>query len=84
MAETVEAKAGEGQMSLKDVLEKVKSTAGTVAMLRGQNSLIVTDTPQKLKVVEGLVNQLDRPPKQVHLSLKLIVLSHSDAEYSGM
>ncbi|MHC4251813.1 MAG: secretin N-terminal domain-containing protein [Planctomycetota bacterium] len=84
VAETIKSKPGEGQMSLKDVLEKVKSTAGTVAMLRGQNSLIVTDTPQKLKVVEGLVNQLDRPPKQVHLSLKLIELSDSDAESIGM
>ncbi len=84
VAETVKAKSGESQMSLKDVLDKVKSTKGTVALLRGTNSLIVTDTPQKLKVVEDLVNQLDRPPKQVHLSLKLIELSDSDAESIGM
>jgi type II secretory pathway component GspD/PulD (secretin) len=71
-------------MSLQDVLDKVRSAKGTVALLRGTNSLIVTDTPQKLKVVEGLINQLDRPPKQVHLSLKLIELSDSDAEQIGM
>ncbi len=84
VAEPVAITQGEGQMSFKDVLEKVKSKAGTVALVRGTNSLVVTDTPQKLKVVEGLVNQLDRPPKQVHLSLKLIELSDSDAEQIGM
>jgi len=84
VAEAIKTKSGDEQMSLKDVLDKVKSDKGTVALLRGTNSLIVTDTPQKLKVVEELVNQLDRPPKQVHLSLKLIELSDSDAESIGM
>jgi type IV pilus assembly protein PilQ len=84
VAEAVKSKSGEDRMSLKDVLDKVKSEKGTVALLRGTNSLIVTDTPQKLKVVENLINQLDRPPKQVHLSLKLIELSDSDAESIGM
>jgi type IV pilus assembly protein PilQ len=82
-ATRVEAKTGL-QMSLQEVLEKVKSEKGTVAPLRGTSSLVVTDTPQKLEVIERLVNQIDRPPKQVHLSVKIIELSDIDAENIGM
>ena len=84
VAKRVEAKEGEGQLSLQQVLDKVKSEKGTVAPLQGTNSLIVTDTPQKLEVIEKMINQLDRPPKQIHLSLKIIELSDSDAEEVGM
>lgn len=84
VAERIQMKAGEGQLSLQQVLEKVKSDKGTVAPLQGTNALIVTDTPQKLEVMAKLIAQLDRPPKQVHLSLKLIDLSDSDAEEVGI
>ena len=84
VAERVQTKAGEGQLSLQQVLEKVKSEKGTVAPRQGTNALIVTDTPQKLEVMARLVSQLDTPPKQIHLSLKLIDLSDTDAEEVGI
>jgi type IV pilus assembly protein PilQ len=79
-----DSRGGKGQLSLQEVLEKVNSEKGTVAPLQGSSSLIVTDTPQKLEVMERIINQLDRPPKQVHLSLKLIELSDTDAEEVGL
>jgi type IV pilus assembly protein PilQ len=77
-------RTGQGQMSLQEVLASVKSTKGSVATLRGTNALVVQDTTQKLKEIERIINQLDKPPKQVHLSIKLIELSDSDADEIGV
>ena len=77
-------RGGQGQMSLQEVLTSMKSTKGSVATLRGTNALVVQDTTQKLKEIERIINQLDKPPKQVHLSIKLIELSDSDADEVGV
>jgi type II secretory pathway component GspD/PulD (secretin) len=82
--EKVQAQTSQQRMSLKDVLEKVASEKGTVGQVEGTNSLVVTDTAQKLEVMGRLISQLDRPPKQVHLSIKLIELSDSDAAEVGL
>jgi len=82
--EKVQAQSSKRRMSLKDVLEKVMSEKGTVGQVEGTNSLVVTDTPQKLEVMGRIISELDKPPKQVHLSIKLIELSDSDAEDVGI
>jgi len=64
---------------LIELLEDSKSDRGKiVAMRKGCNALIVTDTPEKLAAMEKLVNEADRPPKQVYLSIKVIMLPDAD------
>lgn len=67
-------------LSLQQILESVKSEKGAVAGMQSAKCVVVTDIPEKLEAMERLINRLDRPPKQIQLSVKLIVLSDADAE----
>ncbi|MHC5053287.1 MAG: hypothetical protein ACYTKD_01070 [Planctomycetota bacterium] len=57
----------------------MRSDLGTVAALKGTNALVVPDTPGNLAAMEKFISEIDKPPKQVHFSMKLILLSDADA-----
>ncbi len=48
------------------------------------NALIVTDTPYGLDIVEKLVKNLDRMPKQVLIEAKLVEVSVDSGLYTGV
>lgn len=70
--------------SLIDVLSHVKTTAGSISFEKRANALVVRDTPNALDQMQSIIDKLDLPPKQVHVSVKLVELSDSDAERIGV
>ena len=70
--------------SLIDVLTKVKSPQGTISFEKRANALVVRDTSTSLDQMQSIIDKLDVPPKQVHVSVKLVELSDSDAEHIGV
>ncbi|MBN1809969.1 MAG: hypothetical protein JW909_12950 [Planctomycetes bacterium] len=80
----VRGSGGSVEDSLRAVLDKVKSTNGSIAFEKRTNTVIVTDTPAKLEAIAKIIQQLDIPPKQVHFSLKMIELNDTDREELGL
>jgi type II secretory pathway component GspD/PulD (secretin) len=78
--EPVEITAASGRRSLVRLLESIKSERGAVADVQAANALVVTDVPGKLDAMAKLISQLDKQPKQVHFSVKVVVFSDADAE----
>lgn len=74
---------GVGQ-SLLDVLNKIKSSGGTISYEKRTNSVIVQDTATALDKIQIIIDKLDLPPKQVHVSVKLVELTDNDAERLGV
>jgi type IV pilus assembly protein PilQ len=72
------------EASLKAVLEKVKTSDGSIAFEKRTNAVVITDTPSKLEDMALIIRELDVPPKQVHLSIKFIEMSDSDSEELGI
>jgi type IV pilus assembly protein PilQ len=70
--------------SLIDVLSHVKTTAGSISFEKRANALVVRDTPNALDSMQSIIDKLDLAPKQVHVSVKLVELSDSDAERIGV
>lgn len=70
--------------SLLDVLNKVKSTGGTISYEKRTNTVIVQDTATTLDKIQTIIDKLDLPPKQVHVSVKLVELTDNDAERLGV
>ncbi len=70
--------------SLLDVLDKVKSKNGSLAYEKRTNSVVVTDTSAKLETMQRLIDKLDVAPKQIHLNMKLVELTDTDAQDLGM
>ncbi|HRY85910.1 MAG TPA: secretin N-terminal domain-containing protein [Candidatus Omnitrophota bacterium] len=53
-------------------IEKILSERGKVSVDDRSNSLIVTDTEDRLKMIESAITQLDRPLNQVLINVLLI------------
>jgi len=70
--------------SLIDVLSHVKTSAGSISFEKRANALVVRDTPTALDQMQSIIDKLDIPPKQVHVAVKLVELSDSDAERIGV
>jgi type IV pilus assembly protein PilQ len=75
--------AAAGQ-SLIDVLTKVKGTQGTISFEKRSNALVVRDTSTSLDQMQLIIDKLDQPPKQIHVSVKLVELSDFDSEALGV
>ena len=56
---------------------------GSIAIDTRTNSLIVTDTPDKLKIIERIIAQLDVPVPQVMIEVEVIETSLSTLENLG-
>ena len=70
--------------TLIDVLTKVKSAQGSISFEKRSNALVVRDTSTILDQMQNLIDKLDVPPKQIHVSVKLVELSDSDTERLGV
>jgi len=70
--------------TLIDVLTKVKSAQGSISFEKRSNALVVRDTSTVLDQMQHLIDKLDVPPKQVHVSVKLVELSDGDTERLGV
>ncbi len=70
--------------SLIDVLTHVKTPAGSISFEKRANAIIVRDTPTALDQMQSIIDKLDIPPKQIHVSVKLVELDDSDAERIGV
>ena len=70
--------------SLIDVLAHVKTPQGSISFEKRANALVVRDTPNALDQIQSIIDKLDIAPKQVHVAVKLVELSDSDAERIGV
>lgn len=70
--------------SLIDVLAKIKTAGGSISFEKRANAIVVRDTPTALDQMQSIIANLDLPPKQIHVSVKLVELSDSDAERIGV
>lgn len=70
--------------SLIDVLSKIKTAGGSISFEKRANAIVVRDTPTALDQMQSIIANLDQPPKQIHVSVKLVELSDSDAERIGV
>ncbi|MBI3832606.1 MAG: hypothetical protein HY291_23995 [Planctomycetes bacterium] len=75
------AKAGQ---TLFDVLTNMKGPEGKLSFLKRGTALIVTDTATKLDTMEMVVKKLDVAPKQIFVSVKIIVITDTDLERLGV
>jgi type IV pilus assembly protein PilQ len=70
--------------SLIDVLLKMKSTQGQISFEKRSNTIVVRDTATTLDQMQQVINKLDVPPKQIHVAVKLVQLTDTDAEALGI
>jgi type IV pilus assembly protein PilQ len=77
-------KSGKEPISLLSVLKDMISETGKVNYERRSNTLVITDTPTKLTMIQKLIEKVDVPPKQVHLAVRMVELSDSESELLGM
>ncbi len=83
IVQKVQGATEEAGKGLLEVLESVKSPSGKIIFEKHTNALVVTDTPKKLDEIEQLLFLLDTAPKQIHISVKIIEMTDSDAEQIG-
>ncbi|MHC4916457.1 MAG: secretin N-terminal domain-containing protein [Planctomycetota bacterium] len=77
--------AGKEPISLLGVLKEMSSGEGAkVNYERRSNTLVITDTPTRLDVMQKLIEKVDIPPKQVHLAVRMVELTDSESELLGM
>ncbi len=60
------------------------SERGSVAFDERTNTLLITDVPSRLKTVESLVKQLDRPVQQVQIESRIVIASDKFGEELGV
>jgi len=70
--------------AILDVLEKMKSAGGQVSYIQQTNSVIITDVPTRLDSMARVISELDREPKQVHITIHLVEMSTSNSSEMGI
>ncbi len=65
-------------------LLKRMAGGGQFSFMRSSNALIVKNTPTTLDAIQAVINKLDIPPKQVHVSIKIVAVSDGDSERLGV
>jgi len=60
------------ERGIDKLVASLLSDKGKIAVDVNSNSLVVTDLPDKLAIVEAVLNRLDTPPKQVMLEAQLL------------
>ncbi len=74
------SRAGE----IVDTIERIKSQRGAVDFDERTNSLIVTDTPQQLVIIQNVITKLDTTTPQVLIESKIIETTLSNTENLGI
>ncbi len=69
---------------VRDILNKHISKYGTVTMLEDRRLLVVEDTPEFLRRIERLLEQVDQQPKQILIEAKILEVTLRDTESFGI
>jgi type II secretory pathway component GspD/PulD (secretin) len=67
-----------------DILKNHLSSYGKVTALRGRNVVVVEDTPDYLRQVEHILEEIDRRPSQILIEAKILQVSLSDSDAYGI
>lgn len=84
---TAFASSTEEDTDLADALKKFYEgcvTGGSYSHYPNRNLLIVTDTRERLRQLEKLIHELDRPPLQAVIEARFIAISESDLHDVGV
>src|SRR5690606_28620402 len=65
-------------------INKLLSDRGSVTFDERTNTLLVTDVPDRLRVVQDLVNTLDRSVQQVQIESRIVVASEKFGDELGV
>ena len=65
-------------------LEKMKSDRGNINYDERTNSIIVTDTPEQVELMAGVIEDLDRTTPQVLIEAKIVETNFTDTENLGI
>ncbi len=68
---------GAGRGGLVAIAEKRLSQRGRIEMDPRTNSLIVTDLPEYVHAVEGIIAQLDKPEPQVEIEARIVIANRN-------
>jgi type IV pilus assembly protein PilQ len=66
-----------GSGTLLSIVSTRLSTRGRIEMDSRTNSLIVTDLPEYMQVVEDMVSKLDRPEPQVEIEARIVIANRN-------
>ena len=66
------------------VIEPLKSEQGSVLVDQRSNKLIIRDLPDRLEIMEKVIQDLDKAPHQVTINAKIVDITVSDAESLGL
>jgi len=66
------------------VAEGVITKHGTVKIAPNANALIIQDLPEAIERIQEIVKLLDTPPRQVMIDAKIVELSQTDTEQTGL
>ncbi|MFH1457893.1 MAG: secretin N-terminal domain-containing protein [Candidatus Omnitrophota bacterium] len=69
---------------ISTVIKKLLSDAGSMIEDYRTNSLIITDTPQRLQVIAGVIASLDVPVPQVLLEVEMLDVSKNSVDKLGL
>ncbi len=69
---------------VEKILKKHLSKYGKITTLPKRNIIAVEDTPEFLKRIGTLLNELDREPKQILIEAKILEITLNDAESFGI
>ncbi len=74
----------EGEGGITSAIKKILSSSGTLIEDFRTNSIIVTDTPMKMKVISQVVEALDVPVPQVMLEVEMLDVSKNTVDRMGI
>ncbi len=78
--QTLITKASAGDLGEAGLL----SDRGSVAIDVRTNTLMVTDTPDRIEAIQNLVTELDRPVKQVQIESRIVIANSEFAHELGV
>lgn len=73
-----------GERGIDQILTKLLSKSGTLSVDLHTNSVIVSDRPENIRVIENVLDQLDVPTKQVMLEVQILEISSSLVQDKGV
>ena len=65
-------------------IEKMKSDRGNINFDERTNSIIITDTPEQVELMSGVIEDLDRTTPQVLIEAKIVETNFTDTENLGI
>ncbi|MBU0634264.1 MAG: hypothetical protein KKB82_03365 [Candidatus Omnitrophica bacterium] len=81
-AEDVAKGASESSGDLSDILRPLLSPQGTI--MTNSNMAIITDVPERFKLIEQVLNELDKPIPEVMIEIEFIETTADFLERLGM